>query len=65
MWPAIRLIVELDSRSAHLTTSRFDADRERDRLLAIAGWTVIRVTWKHVTMHAERLAADLELLTRR
>jgi predicted transcriptional regulator of viral defense system len=59
MWPDARLIVELDSRSAHETTSRFDSDRERDRLLAIAGWTVVRVTWKHLTAAAEQVAADL------
>lgn len=65
MWPEARLIVELDSRAAHDTTSRFDADRERDRLLALAGWTVVRVTWTHVTTDADRLAADLAALLRR
>jgi predicted transcriptional regulator of viral defense system len=65
IWPEAKLIVELDSRAAHETTSRFDTDRERDRLLAIARWTVIRVTWKHVTADAERLAADLLALMRR
>lgn len=58
-WHHARLIVELDSRAAHETPSRFDSDRERDRLLALQGWTVIRVTWKHVTSDAERLIADL------
>jgi very-short-patch-repair endonuclease len=58
------MIVELDGRAAHETTSRFDSDRERDRLLALAGWRVIRVTWKHVVADAERLAIDLrELLS--
>jgi hypothetical protein len=65
MWPDAKLIVELDSRAAHETTSRFDADRERDRLLALEGWTVIRVTWNHLTSDADRLAADLDKLTRR
>jgi hypothetical protein len=65
-WLDARLIVELDSRAAHETTTRFDSDRARDRLLALAGWTVIRVTWKHVTADAARLAADLrELLDTR
>ena len=65
IWPDARLIVELDSRQAHETRSRFDADRERDRLLAIEGWTVVRVTWAHVTADANRLAADLDTLMRR
>jgi predicted transcriptional regulator of viral defense system len=58
-WPDAKVIVELDSRAAHETTSRFDSDRERDRLLALAGWVVVRVTWKHLTTDAERVAADL------
>ena len=61
-WPDARLIVELDSRAAHETTSRFDSDRERDRFLALAGWLVVRVTWKHLTTDANRLAADLREL---
>jgi hypothetical protein len=62
LWRDARLIVELDSRAAHNTTSRFDSDRERDRLLALAGLLVIRVTWKHVTADARGLAADLREL---
>jgi very-short-patch-repair endonuclease len=62
VWRDAHLIVELDSRAAHETTSRFDSDRERDRLLALAGWMVVRVTWKHVTSRPDRLAADLREL---
>lgn len=62
IWPHARLIVELDGRAAHETPSRFDADRERDRLLALAGWTVVRVTWSHLTMQPDALTADLRSL---
>jgi predicted transcriptional regulator of viral defense system len=62
MWTGARLIVELDSRAAHDTTSRFDGDRERDRILALAGWRVVRLTWKHLTNDAERVATDLRTL---
>ena len=66
MWREARIIVELDGRVAHETSSRFDSDRERDRLLALAGWTVVRVTWKHVTVETRRLVDDLrELLSMR
>ena len=61
-WPDSRLILELDGRAAHQTRSRFDSDRERDRLLVLMGWTVIRASWIQIT---DRLAADLrELLAR-
>jgi very-short-patch-repair endonuclease len=49
MWSDAKLIVELDSRQAHLTMSAFETDRERDRAAALAGWTVIRVTWRQLT----------------
>jgi predicted transcriptional regulator of viral defense system len=62
LWREARLIVELDSRSAHDTSSRFDSDRERDRLLAVAGWRVVRVTWAHLRDAPARLAADLRAL---
>jgi hypothetical protein len=62
LWRAARLIVELDGHAAHSTTSRFHSDRERDRLLALAGWTVVRVTSRHLT---DRLATDLDALIRR
>ena len=63
MWPDAGLIVELDSRQAHDTTKRFDDDRERDRLLALAGYTVVRVTWKHLA--TDRLATYLNALLHR
>jgi very-short-patch-repair endonuclease len=54
--------VELDSRAAHDTTSRFDDDRERDRIFALAGWRVIRLTWKHLATDADVVANDLRTL---
>ena len=62
LWRRAKLVVELDGRAAHLTTTRFDDDRERDRLLVLAGYTVIRLTWKHLAADSERIAADLRRL---
>ena len=62
LWRDARLVVELDGRAAHETSSRFDSDRERDRLLTLAGWTVVRVTWNHLTTAPERLAGDVRQL---
>lgn len=58
-WPAARLAVELDSRSFHLTPRAFEADRERDRILTLAGWRVVRVTYRQLTRQGARLAGDL------
>ena len=61
-WPATRLVVELDSRSFHLTPRAFESDRERDRVLLLAGWRVVRVTWHQLTRKPARLARDLARL---
>lgn len=48
LWRRERIIVELDSYQAHGTRSRFESDRERDRKLALAGYRVIRMTWRQL-----------------
>lgn len=37
-WPEIRMVVEADSQRFHGDWERAEADRERDQLLALAGW---------------------------
>jgi very-short-patch-repair endonuclease len=58
-WPEARLVVELDGRAAHDNTRAFEGDRTRDRLLAAAGWRVVRITWRQLHEDAPALAADL------
>jgi hypothetical protein len=65
LWPAQRLIVELDGGEAHHTRAAFESDRARDRTLQAAGWTVVRVTWRQLTQERRALASDLGALLRR
>jgi predicted transcriptional regulator of viral defense system len=48
LWRDARLIVEADSRRFHDTVSAFESDRRRDQHLLLAGWRVIRCTWRQV-----------------
>ncbi len=48
-WRKARLIVEVDGRGAHGTRRAFQADRDRDGRLAVAGYRVLRFTWWDVT----------------
>jgi very-short-patch-repair endonuclease len=64
MWRDAKVIVELDSRQAHATYDAFESDRERDRAAALAGWLVIRVTWRQLDKHSKRLARDIRRLLR-
>lgn len=49
LWADAKLIVELDGHASHRTRAAFQADRDRDGRLAIAGYRVLRFTWWDVT----------------
>lgn len=57
VWRAHRVIAELDSYMTHGSRTAFERDRERDRKLAIAGWTVVRVTGESGIDDLRRLLA--------
>jgi very-short-patch-repair endonuclease len=44
LWTEQGVIAELDTYVTHGSRKAFERDRERDRKLAIAGWTVVRIT---------------------
>ncbi len=58
LWERERLTIELDGRAAHDTAQAFERDRERDRLLQLAGWRVARFTWRQVTERPGEVAAQ-------
>ncbi len=49
LWAEARLVVEVDGRETHGTRHAFQADRDRDGRLAVAGYRVLRFTWWDVT----------------
>ena len=59
VWRDARLIVELDSRSAHEREAAFHADRARDRALMAAGWSPMRVTWGQLHLEGDAVEADI------
>jgi len=62
LWRRERLIVETDGRDVHTTRRAFERDRERDQRLMLAGWRVVRFTWRQLTREPERVAATLRAL---
>lgn len=64
LWAEQRVIVELDGRAAHGTRRAFERDRERDRLLQVDGWRVVRITWRQLRDDAPAVLADLSTLLR-
>jgi very-short-patch-repair endonuclease len=62
LWPAERLVVELDGRQAHQTTRAFEDDRARDRDLQVWGYSVLRITSRQLHRDQTMLAAQLGAL---
>jgi very-short-patch-repair endonuclease/predicted transcriptional regulator of viral defense system len=49
LWREPKLVVEVDGRASHGTSRAFQADRDRDGRLSVAGYRVLRFTWWDVT----------------
>jgi Protein of unknown function (DUF559) len=62
LWPAARLIVELDSWEFHAHRAAFEKDRDRDTDHLLAGYRTIRVTHRRLSNEPERLAAQIRAL---
>jgi very-short-patch-repair endonuclease len=58
-WPAHRLVIETDGRATHGHALAFHRDRGRDLDLELAGWHVLRVTWRQVVEEPERVVVVL------
>jgi hypothetical protein len=66
LFPAERLIVELDGWEYHRDRHSFHGDRDRDADTLEAGYETVRVTWPRLTQRAVREAARLlAILARR
>jgi very-short-patch-repair endonuclease len=59
LWANERVVVELDGLAYHLNRHSFQEDRERDRKLTLAGYRVLRYTWKDLTRDARRTISEL------
>jgi predicted transcriptional regulator of viral defense system len=62
VWPRQRLIVELDSWEFHRGRRAFEEDRERDAVLQLAGYRVVRFTWRRLVDRPGEVAALLRRL---
>ena len=62
LWPAAKLIVELDSWEFHSHRAAFQRDRARDTRLLVAGYRTVRVTHDRLDREAPELAAQLRRL---
>jgi hypothetical protein len=59
LWRAAKVIVELDSWAHHRSRTAFEDDRERDCALDLAGYRVLRITWRRLRREPQRVAEQL------
>jgi very-short-patch-repair endonuclease len=64
LWPAARLIAELDSWEFHSHRAAFQRDRARDTRLLVAGYCTIRVTDERLDTESPELAGEIRHLLR-
>ncbi len=62
LFPAEKVIVELDSWKHHQTRTSFRKDRRRDGLTLSWGYVTIRITWERLEDEPEREAKQLRLV---
>lgn len=65
IWPAARLVLEIDTYETHGTRQSFEDDRRRDAYTAARGLRTIRVTPARWRRDGDRLERDLRLALRR
>lgn len=55
----LRVAIEVDGRAYHSDRTSFERDRERQNLLVLDGWLVLRFTWEQITQHPEQVIAAI------
>jgi very-short-patch-repair endonuclease len=59
VWRTERLVVEVDGFAFHSSARAFERDRLRDAALAVAGFRVIRITWRQIADEPESTLVTL------
>lgn len=57
-YPECRLAIELDGGD-HLRREVWENDHERQNALILAGWTILRFTWRDYVQHQSRLVSEI------
>ena len=63
-WPEHRVVVELDSKRFHRTDAAFERDRRKAARVRLAGFEVIRVSYRQLTEEPTFVAALLSVAVR-
>lgn len=57
--PALKIAIEVDGRAFHSDRHSFERDRERQNMLVVRGWVVLRFTWERIVNDPEGVLAEV------
>jgi very-short-patch-repair endonuclease len=60
-YPDLRIAIEVDGYGQRATRAAFESDTERQTILGLLGWTVLRFTWTKVVRRPAEVARDVLL----
>lgn len=63
-YPDRKVVVEVDGRRWHTRVADFEVDHRRDQLAVMAGWSVLRFTWRQVTRQPDEVVDTLSAVVR-
>lgn len=58
-YPDQMIAIEVDGHETHSTPAALDLDLQRQNALVLAGWTILRFTWRAVVRRPEQVAAEI------
>lgn len=53
----LKIAIEVDGRAFHSDRRSFERDRERQNMIALGGWLVLRFTWEQITQRPHEVIA--------
>ncbi|MEY4170638.1 MAG: hypothetical protein RLZ94_1711 [Actinomycetota bacterium] len=58
--PGLMIAIEVDGRAFHSDRRSFERDRERQNMLTLRGWVVLRFTWERIVNDPDGVIAEIE-----
>jgi len=57
--PGLKIAIEVDGRAFHSGRQSFERDRERQNMLVVRGWVVLRFTWERIVNDPDGVLAEI------
>jgi very-short-patch-repair endonuclease len=59
-FPKVKVAIEVDGLAFHSDADVFVADRQRQNIITLLGWKVLRFTWLDLTEYPQRVLAEIK-----